>query len=43
MGIWMLTEPTVVIISQHMQTKLTLYTLNLYINVCQLFLNKTKK
>ena len=41
---WMLAEPTVVIISQYVSVKtVMLYALNLYSDVCQLFLNKAGK
>lgn len=36
----MLTKPTAVIISQYMCQTIMLYILNLYSDVCQLFLNK---
>ena len=36
-------EPIMVIISQHVNETLMLYALNLYSDVCELFLNKTRK
>ena len=40
---WMLDEPIVVIILQHVNHTVMLYALNLYNGICQLFLNKTGK
>lgn len=40
---WMLDEPIVVIILQHVNHTVMLYALNLYSGICQLFLNKTGK
>ena len=39
----MLDEPIVVIILQHVNHSVMLYALNLYNDICQLFLNKTGK
>ena len=40
---WMLDEPIVVIILQHVNHTVMLYALNLYNGIYQLFLNKTGK
>lgn len=39
---WMLTEPIVVIISLYVNQPIMFYALNLYSDVCQLCLDKTR-